>query len=98
MDLQGPYPTGQYIYALIDRYSKWLEIAIYQNAPDAQMVIRSMRQIFDSQGTPAMCQADNGPPFESTELRRFAKNKGFILKHITPGQGPTAKLKCSTKQ
>jgi len=31
-----------------------------------------------------MCQADNGPPFDSTELRRFAKNEGFILKHVTP--------------
>ena len=24
MDLQGPYPTGQYIFAMIDRYSKWV--------------------------------------------------------------------------
>jgi hypothetical protein len=84
MDLQGPYPTGQYIYALIDRYSKWVEISIYRQAPDAQTVIRSMRQIFDSQGIPAMCQADNGPPFDSEELRRFAKSEGFDLKHVTP--------------
>jgi len=52
MDLQGPYPTGQYIFAMIDRFSKWVEIAIHGQAPNAQTTIRhyatNIRQSRDS--------------------------------------------------
>ena len=40
--------------------------------------------MFDSQGIPGSCQSDNGPPFQSKELRRYARRQGFTLRHITP--------------
>ena len=42
-----------------------------------------MSHIFDSQGVPKMCQADNGQPFASEDMRRFARKEGFEVKHIT---------------
>ena len=84
MDLQGPYPGGEYIFIVIDRYSKWVEMATFQHAPNADEVKTALDHIFYSQGVPFRCQADNGPPFQSKELRRYARKQGFTLKHITP--------------
>jgi len=84
MDLQGPYPTGEYLFVMIDRYSKWAEIAALKHAPNAKEMKKAMMHIFDDKGIPFTCQADNGPPFQSEELKRFARREGFTLKHITP--------------
>jgi hypothetical protein len=84
MDLQGPYPTGEYTFVMIDRYSKWPEIAIFQKAPKAGDVQKAMSLVFDDKGVPFKCQSDNGSPFQSEELKRFSRKEGFILKHVTP--------------
>ena len=84
MDLQGPYPSGEYLFVLIDRYSKWAEIAVFKHAPNAKEVQKAMASVFDDKGIPNTCQSDNGPPFQSEELKRFAHKEGFTLKHITP--------------
>ena len=84
MDLQGPYPSGEYIFVMIDRYSKWPEVALFRKAPDSKDVKTAMGLIFDDKGVPFKCQSDNGSPFQSDELKKFARKEGFILKHITP--------------
>ena len=84
MDFQGPYPAGQYIFVMIDRYSKWVEISIFRQPPDAKSTIKAMIHVFDSQGIPSTCQSDNGQPFASDEMKQFAGKEGFRLKHITP--------------
>ena len=68
MDSQGPYPNGEYIFIMIDRYSRWPE----------------MQRIFTNKGVPAECQSDNGPPFQSTEMEQFAQSSGYHHHHITP--------------
>ena len=46
MDFQGPYPNGQYVFAMVDRYSRWPEIKIMRRAPDSKMTIAEMDDIF----------------------------------------------------
>ena len=84
MDFQGPYPTGEYLFVLIDRFSKWAEVIVFRRLPDAKTLKKSMSVIFDDKGVPYTCQSDNGPPFQADELKQFAKKEGFVLKHITP--------------
>ena len=88
MDFQGPYPTGEYIFVLIDRYTRWPEVKIMQKAPDAKMTINAfiifMKDIFVNKGTPELCQSDSGPPFQSQEMSDFAQNCGYDHKHVTP--------------
>ena len=84
MDLQGAYPNGKYLLVLIDRYSKWAEVSVFRHAPNAGEVKTALDAAFDSQGVPFKIQSDNGPPFQSAELRRYTRKTGFILKHITP--------------
>ena len=84
MDFQGPYPNGEYIFVMIDRYSHWPEIAFFRNPPTAKTTINVMQTIFADKGIPAVCQSDNGQSFQSADIKAFASKQGFMLKHITP--------------
>ena len=84
MDFQGPYPNGQYIFIMIDRYSRWPEMVLFNKAPNSKTTVSAMKSIFTNKGVPLVCQSDNGPPFQSDELHQFSKQTGFRLKHITP--------------
>ena len=84
MDFQGPYPKGDYIFVLIDRYSHWPEVAFFKNAPTSVSTIKVMKEIFSRKGIPYTCQSDNGQPFRSTDMKTFANQSGFSLKHIVP--------------
>ena len=84
MDFQGPYPTGQYILAAIDRYTRWPEIDFLRNTPDGKSTKKAMKRIFASEGIPEVCQSDNGSPFQSEEMNIFAKECGYRHQHVTP--------------
>ena len=84
MDFQGPYPNGEYIFVMIDRYSSWPEIAFFRQPPTAKTSINVMKSIFANKGIPEVCQSDNGQPFQSAEIKSFAAKQEFVLKHITP--------------
>ena len=84
MDFQGPYPNGEYIFIMIDRYSRWPEMTWFRNAPNANTTIAAMEKIFTNKGVPAVCQSDNGSPFQSKEMEQFAQSSGYRHHHITP--------------
>ena len=84
MDFQGPYPNGEYVFAMVDRYTRWPEIDIFRSAPDAKGTIKSLKTIFTNKGVPEVCQSDNGPPFQSYEMKEYSKQAGYYHKHITP--------------
>ena len=84
MDFQGPYPNGQYIFVMVDRYSRWPEIKILGRAPNAKTTISAIDRIFQRQGVPEECQSDNGPPFQSSDMANYAQQRGYQHKHITP--------------
>ena len=46
MDFQGPYPNGEYIFIMIDRYSRWPEMAWFRNAPNTNTTMAAMQRIF----------------------------------------------------
>ena len=38
MEFQGPYPNGDYIFIMIDQYSRWPEMVFFRNAPNAKLL------------------------------------------------------------
>ena len=84
MDFQGPYPNGEYIMIVMDRYIRWPEMAFFRKAPNASQTISALEAIFANKGTPEVCQSDNGPPFQSAEMADFARRAGYYHKHVTP--------------
>ena len=79
MDFQG-----EYIFIMNDRDSRWPEMAWFRNAPNANTTMAAMQRIFTNKGVPAVCQSDNGPPFQSAEIEQFAQSSGYHHHHISP--------------
>ena len=69
---------------MIDRYSRWLEMAFFRNTPTTATTTRAMRAIFANKGVPSVCQSDNGSPFQAQEMDDFAQSCGYYHHRITP--------------
>ena len=46
MDFQGPYPGGEYMFVVIDRYSRWPEVTVFNKAPNAKTTINALKSVF----------------------------------------------------
>lgn len=68
----GPFPTGEILLVLIDGYSKFPEVEIMKST-QAKSVIRQLDKIFARHGIPDQITPDNGPPFNSDELKTYVE-------------------------
>lgn len=69
---------------LTDNYSRFL-IAIPMEKTDTEAVKRALKRVFNTYYIPKTMKADNGPPFNSVELKVWLKETwGVKLIHSTP--------------
>jgi len=74
------------LFNVIDDYNReGLAIEVDFSLP-AERVVRSLNQIIEWRGSPAMIRCDNGPEYISTTLRLWAEQNGIHLAHIQPGK------------
>lgn len=52
----------------------------------ALRVIRSLEQVIEWRGKPAVLRCDNGPEYISGELQRWAEQQGIRIEYIQPGK------------
>ena len=83
MDFCGPLPTGEYLFVIIDAYSRFPEVEIVHST-SAKAFIPKMDRIFSTHGIPDTLRSDNGPPFTSNEIRDYMQENGVNHKKITP--------------
>ena len=83
MDFCGPLPSGEYLFVIIDAYSRFPEVEIVHST-SAKAIIPKMDRIFSTHGIPNTIRSDNGPPFTSTEIREYMQENGISHKKITP--------------
>ena len=83
MDLLGPYPGGEYLFVVIDYYSRYPEVEIIKSTTSTTIIQRLMR-IFASHGLPLEVTTDNGPQFVSEEFKKFLYDNGIKHKRTTP--------------
>ena len=83
LDHCGPFPSGEYILVVIDAYTRFPEIAIVTST-SAFTTINHLRRIFATHGLPSRVKTDNGPPFNSKELRDYMNENGISFTPITP--------------
>lgn len=68
---------------LTDHYSRFL-IAIPMSKTDTEAVKQALVKVFQTYYVPRILKADNGPPFNSTELENWLKTEwGVKLEHST---------------
>ena len=78
MDFCGPFPTGEYLFVIIDAYSRFPEVDIVHST-SATAIIPRMDRIFCTHGIPQIVRSDNGPPFTSDEIKKYMEENG--IKH-----------------
>ena len=65
---------------VVDYFSRYPEV-IKLNSTTSKAVISSLKSIFSCHGVPSVLMSDNGPQFDSSEMKEFANTYAF--QHIT---------------
>ena len=74
----GPTSNGQKLLIILDYFSRYL-IVEKMNTATASNVITRLNSLLAIYGFPDSMLTDNGPPWNSTELKLFLKARG--IKH-----------------
>ncbi|XP_065064039.1 uncharacterized protein K02A2.6-like [Rhopilema esculentum] len=83
LDIQGPYPTKDYLIALIDYRSRYPVVAQVKTI-NTKTVIKALDKIFSMFGYVHKLVADNGKQFISDEFKQYLKQHGIKLRNVTP--------------
>ena len=96
-DILGPLPSGDYIFAIVDYYSRFLEIAVLKTVT-SEKIISVLNSIFSRFGYPCMLKTDNGSVFVSQKFKNYLNCNG--IEHVTsPPLWPQANgaIECQNK-
>ena len=83
IDFCGPFPMGEYLFVVIDAYSRFPEVEI-AHSTSASTIIPKMDRIFSTHGLPLIIRSDNGPPFNSEDIKKYMAENGIHYARITP--------------
>jgi len=73
------------LFNVLDDFNReGLGIEVDLSLPSAR-VIRSLEQIIEWRGRPAVIRCDNGPEYPSEAIRDWARSREIRLEHIQPG-------------
>ena len=82
-DFKGPIKGRYYLYVIIDQYSKYPEVGLVTSTSFKKLK-PVLDHVFATHGYPETVTADNGLPYSSYEMEKYAKGKGFRLPPVTP--------------
>ncbi|XP_063412611.1 uncharacterized protein K02A2.6-like [Mytilus trossulus] len=83
-DFLGPLPSGEYLFTVVDYYSRWLEVTIMSKSTSADRVIDALDKMFTIHGLPISIATDNGPQFISDTFKTYLDQNGIVHRRITP--------------
>lgn len=79
-DLLGTMPTGEYLFVVVDYYSRYFEVDLMKRVR-ATDIIASLETLFARYGAPYTLITDNGPQFTDSTFNEFLKAYG--VEHST---------------
>ncbi|CAF3312815.1 unnamed protein product [Rotaria socialis] len=80
MDFAGPIMNSKWLI-IVDAKSKFPIVVDMKNNTSAKYVRDALEQVIDWFGPPQTLVTDNGPPFNSYEMKKFYDK--YAIKHIT---------------
>ncbi|XP_043211659.1 uncharacterized protein K02A2.6-like isoform X2 [Amphibalanus amphitrite] len=83
LDLCGPFPGGESLLVVIDKYSKWVEVETVFQTTTQEIIIR-LDKMFASHGFPLTLTTDNARNLTSAEFDDFCKVRGIRHLTVTP--------------
>ena len=82
MDFKGPIGQSFYFFLVIDEFSIFPEVEIVESTADDE-VFPKLDRILGTHGITEKIKSDNGPPFNSHEMKNYAKKRGFFHQKVT---------------
>ncbi|RUA05256.1 MAG: hypothetical protein DSY43_04960 [Gammaproteobacteria bacterium] len=82
-DLMGPLPSGEYVFVVVDYFSRYFEVDVLRSTT-APKIIESLDKIFCTHGLPVTLRTDNGPQFVSEQFESYLAENGISHKTSTP--------------
>jgi hypothetical protein len=82
-DFMGPLPSGHHLFAVVDYYSRWVEIAIMTTKAERRENSRSFRKDVTTHGLPKYITTDNGPQFISQYFNQYCEQNGIVHRRTT---------------
>ena len=73
-DLCGPFPTGEYIFTVIDVYSRYPEAVLLKDT-SLKSLIKELESISSKHGYPMTLKTGNCPNFVSAEIENYLRLK-----------------------
>ena len=83
VDLFGPMPSKNHVVVVQDMSSRYPSAKLVSST-SADKVLPALREIYDYYGSPGTQLSDNGPPFNSSSMERFAAERDIKLEKIPP--------------
>lgn len=79
-DLLGPLPNGQYVFVIVDYFSRFTEVRFMRSIKSTD-IIKRLDQIFSVHGYPISLKTDNAPNFVSDEFKKYLESAD--INHVT---------------
>ena len=82
VDFKGPIGENhKYILVCMDEFSRYPEIEIIPSTNE-KYLIPKFEKIFSTHGIPITMKSDNGPPFNGSKMKEFAKQSFFCFVNL----------------
>ena len=82
-DICGPFPTGEYLFVIIDYYSRYPVVEIIRSIT-ATSIVNCLNKVFATHGLPLQIMTDNGSQFISEEFGNFMEENNISHHRVTP--------------
>ena len=83
VDFKGPTGEKYYLHVVIDQYCKYPEVDIVSSTSFSKLE-PCLDRTMTTHGIPEQLTTDNGSPYFSDEMARYAKRMGFKHHPVTP--------------
>ena len=74
VDICVPFPKGEYIFTVIDAYSRYPEAALLKET-SSKSLIKESESILSRHGYPLTLKTDNDPNLVSVEMENYLRSK-----------------------
>ena len=82
-DLLGLLPSGDYIFVLVDYYSRFFEME-FTKSITTEKIVSLMSKMFVTHRLPCSLRTDNGPQFISDHFKGYLEKNGIERRRTTP--------------
>ena len=83
-DLWGPFPIGEYIFTVIDAYSRY-PVAILPKNTSSKSLMKEFESIFSRHGYSLTLKSHIGPNLVSVEMENYLRSQG--IRHAKSATG-----------